>query len=80
MFIYIFTLDWLSNPLQIAKFLGGESNHLFLEKDESGAFITTLDVGLIKADGGNTYGCQPSPGVDAEVKVHVIREGTKESF
>ena len=30
---YIFALDWLSNPLQIAKFLGGESKQLFLEKD-----------------------------------------------
>ena len=37
-------------------------------------------MGLIKEDAGNTYGCQPSPGVDAEVKVHVIREGTKETF
>ena len=46
-----------------------------LEKDSSGAFVTQLDVGWIDVNSGDTFGCQPSPGVDAEVKVHVIREG-----
>ena len=46
-----------------------------MEKDSSGAFVTSLDVGRIEADSGATYGCQPSPGVDTEVKVHVIKEG-----
>ena len=48
---------------------------LQLKKDSSGAFVTQLDVGWIDAKSGDTFGCQPSPGVDAEVKVHVIREG-----
>ena len=61
--------------MQIAKFLGGESSPLILEKDPSGVFITSLEVGKIKADSGDTYGCQPNPGVAAEVKVHVIKEG-----
>jgi len=61
---------------KIAKFLGGESSPLILEKDPSGVFITSLEVGKINADSGDTYGCQPNPGVAAEVKVHVIKEGT----
>ena len=32
-------------------------------------------VERIERDSGDTYGCQPSPGPAAEVKVHVIREG-----
>ena len=32
-------------------------------------------VERIEGDSGDTYGCQPSPGPAAEVKVHVIREG-----
>ena len=48
---------------------------LQLKKDSSGAFVTQLDVGWIDVNSGDTFGCQPSPGVDAEVKVHVIREG-----
>ena len=48
---------------------------LQLKKDSSGAFVTQLDVGLIDVNSGDTFGCEPSPGVDAEVKVHVIREG-----
>ena len=48
---------------------------LQLKKDSSGAFVTQLDVGWIDAKSGDTFGCQPSPGVDAEVRVHVIREG-----
>ena len=46
-----------------------------LKKDSSGAFVTQLDVGWIDVDSADTFGCEPSPGVDAEVKVHVIREG-----
>ena len=61
--------------MQIAKFLGGESSPLILDKDPSGVFITSLEVGKINADSGDTYGCQPNPGVAAEVKVHVIKEG-----
>ena len=61
--------------MQIAKFLGGESKALQLERDSSGAFVTSLDVGWINSDSGDTYGCQPSPGAGAEVKVHVIRGG-----
>ena len=49
---------------------------LQLKKDSSGAFVTQLDVGWIDATSGDTFGCEPSPGVDAEVKVHVIREGS----
>ena len=60
---------------QIAKFLGGESSPLILEQDPSGVFITSLEVDRIEADSGDTYGCQPNPGVAAEVKVHVIKEG-----
>ena len=37
--------------------------------------MTSLDIGWITSDSGDTYGCQPSPGAGAEVKVHVIREG-----
>jgi len=61
---------------KIAKFLGGESSPLILEQDPSGVFITSLEVDRIEADSGDTYGCQPNPGVAAEVKVHVIKEGT----
>ena len=46
------------------------------KKDSSGAFVTQLDVGWIDANNGDTFGCEPSPGVDAEVKVHAIREGS----
>ena len=60
---------------QIAKFIGGESSPLILEQDPSGGFITSLEVDRIEADSGDTYGCQPNPGVAAEVKVHVIKEG-----
>ena len=61
---------------QIAKFLGGESSPLVLEQDPSGVFISRLEVDRIEADSGDTYGCQPNPGLAAEVKVHVIKEGT----
>jgi len=61
---------------KIAKFLGGESSPLVLEQDPSGVFISRLEVDRIEADSGDTYGCQPNPGLAAEVKVHVIKEGT----
>ena len=64
-----------SISFQIAKFLGGESSPLILKQDPSGVFITSLEVDRIEADSGDTYGCQPNPGVAAEVKVHVIKEG-----
>ena len=35
-----------------------------------------IEVDRIEADSGDTYGCQPNPGLAAEVKVHVIKEGT----
>ena len=68
-------LYFQSISFQIAKFLGGESSPLILEQDPSGVFITSLEVDRIEADSGDTYGCQPNPGVAAEVKVHVIKEG-----
>ena len=55
--------------------MGGETETLKLEKDSSGAFVTSLDVGWIKSDSGDIFGCQPSLGASSEVKVHVIREG-----
>ena len=64
---------------QIVKFLGGDSKPLQLDKDSTGSFVTSLDVDQINDSNGETFGCQPSPGEDAEVKVHVITEG-KSSF
>ena len=55
--------------------MDGDSETLQLEKDSSGAFVTSLDVGWIESDSGAIFGCQPSPGAGAEVKVHVIKEG-----
>ena len=70
-----YNLKLITYNLQIAKFLDKESEALPLDRDSSGAFVTGLDVGWIKPESADTYGCQPSPGTGAEVKVHVIREG-----
>ena len=34
-----------------------------------------MEVDRLEADSGDTYGCQPNPGVAVEVKDHVIKEG-----
>jgi len=61
---------------KMLKFLGGEGSSFRLDQDSAGRFISQLTVERIEGDSGDTYGCQPSPGPAAEVKVHVIREGT----
>ena len=38
-------------------------------------FVTSLDVGTIKADSADKYECSPSPGKTAVARVHVITEG-----
>lgn len=61
---------------KMLSFLGGEGSSFSLEKDQEGRFVSRITVERIDRDSGDTYGCQPSPGPAAEVKVHVIREGT----
>ena len=43
--------------------------------DSRGMFVTSLDVGTIRADSADKYECSPSPGNTALAKVHVITEG-----
>ena len=60
---------------QIAKFIGGENSEVELEPDERGMFVTSLEVGTIRADSADKYECSPSPGKTAVARVHVITEG-----
>ena len=46
-----------------------------LEPDDRGMFVTSLEVGTIRADSADKYECSPSPGKTALARVHVITEG-----
>ena len=60
---------------QIARFIGGENAGEELQPDNKGWFVSSIDVGRIKADSGDKYECSPSPGSSAIANVQVITEG-----